>query len=154
MRICQQQAHLDLYAAPAVWQRHLHMLCRYKAVFSAGRSETMVEYDVAFKASGEITALKIRGYFLCGAFLDLGFNDMMVLQQGVDQVQPFNAPTVRSLYALLRRLCPDLGGDYTTKILSKGYRLGRSLYLQLQCSEVLQGLNIVAGSFWISTAML
>ena len=46
----------------------------------------MVEYDVGFKASGEIAALKIRGYFLCGAFLDLGFNDMMVLQQGVDQV--------------------------------------------------------------------
>jgi hypothetical protein len=52
----------------------------------AGRSETLVEYDVSFLPTGEITALKIRGYFLCGAFLDLGFNDMMVLQQGVDQV--------------------------------------------------------------------
>ena len=47
----------------------------------------MVEYDVGLKPSGGITALKIRGYFLCGAFLDLGFNDMMVLKQGVDQVQ-------------------------------------------------------------------
>ena len=71
-----------------------------KAVLPAGRSETMVEYDVGFKASGEITALKIRGYFLCGAFLDLGFNDMMVLQQGVDQVRPFTAPTVSSACAL------------------------------------------------------
>ena len=61
----------------------------------------MVEYDVGFQPSGEITALKIRGYFLCGAFLDLGFNDMMVLQQGVDQVRPFIAPTVSSLCALL-----------------------------------------------------
>ena len=52
----------------------------------AGRSETMVEYDVGLKPSGEITALKIRGYFLCGAFLDLGFNDMMVLKSGADQV--------------------------------------------------------------------
>jgi hypothetical protein len=52
----------------------------------AGRSETMVEYDVGLLPNGKITALKIRGYFLCGAFLDLGFNDMMVLQQGVDQV--------------------------------------------------------------------
>lgn len=52
----------------------------------AGRSETMVEYDVGFLPNGEISAIKIRGYFLCGAFLDLGFNDMMVLQQGVDQV--------------------------------------------------------------------
>ena len=58
----------------------------------------MVEYDVGFKPSGEITGLKIRGYFLCGAFLDLGFNDMMVLQQGVDQASI--APTV-SLF-----LCP------------------------------------------------
>ena len=41
---------------------------------------------MGLKPTGEITALKIRGYFLCGAFLDLGFNDMMVLQQGVDQV--------------------------------------------------------------------
>ena len=72
-----------------------------KAVLPAGRSETMVEYDVGFKASGEITALKIRGYFLCGAFLDLGFNDMMVLQQGVDQVQPFTALSASSLCSLL-----------------------------------------------------
>ena len=53
----------------------------------------MVEYDVGFKPSGEINALKIRGYFLCGAFLDLGFNDMMVLQQGVDQVHLRSAPS-------------------------------------------------------------
>ncbi len=41
---------------------------------------------MGLKPSGEITALKIRGYFLCGAFLDLGFNDMMVLKSGADQV--------------------------------------------------------------------
>ena len=61
----------------------------------AGRSETMVEYDVGLKSSGEITAIKIRGYFLCGAFLDLGFNDMMVLQQGVDQVHYSSAIQTR-----------------------------------------------------------
>ena len=48
----------------------------------AGRSETMVEYDVGFLPNGKITALKIHGYFLCGAFLDLGFNDMMVPAAG------------------------------------------------------------------------
>ena len=53
----------------------------------AGRSETMVEYDVGFDKSGKVTALKVRGYFLCGAHMDLGFNDMMVLQTGVDQVK-------------------------------------------------------------------
>jgi len=53
----------------------------------------MVEYDVGFKPSGEINAIKIRAYFLCGAFLDLGFNDMMVLKQGVDQVHLSSAPS-------------------------------------------------------------
>ncbi len=38
----------------------------------AGRSETMVEYDVGFDSEGKISALKIRGYFLCGADMDLG----------------------------------------------------------------------------------
>ncbi len=88
------------------------MLCCLNTVRPAGRSETMVEYDVGFKASGEITALKIRGYFLCGAFLDLGFNDMMVLQQGVDQVGLFSAPPVPSSCALLGALCLDLGGGH------------------------------------------
>ncbi len=47
---------------------------------------------MGLKPTGEIMALTIRGYFLCGAFLDLGFNDMMVLQQGVDQVHPPPVP--------------------------------------------------------------
>ncbi len=50
---------------------------------------------MGLKPTGEITALNIRGYFLCGAFLDLGFNDMMVLKQGVDQVH--DAPVARQL---------------------------------------------------------
>lgn len=59
-----------------------------------------MEYDVGMKPTGEITALKIRGYFLCGAFLDLGFNDMMVLQQGVDQVPSSSSTPIHHLLAL------------------------------------------------------
>ena len=77
VHVQQGPAVLGLCRAPAAWPRHLRVLCKSSAVLSAGRSETMVEYDVGFKPSGEITALSIRGYFLCGAFLDLGFNDMM-----------------------------------------------------------------------------
>ena len=31
----------------------------------------MVEYDVGFDAEGRVSALKVRGYFLCGADMDL-----------------------------------------------------------------------------------
>jgi xanthine dehydrogenase molybdopterin-binding subunit B len=55
----------------------------------AGRSETMVEYDAGFDGEGKVSALRVRGYFLCGASMDLGFNDMMVLQTGADQVLGF-----------------------------------------------------------------
>ena len=46
----------------------------------------MLEYDVGFDDEGKVTALKIRGYFLCGAEMNLGFNDMAVLAMAVDQV--------------------------------------------------------------------
>ena len=58
---------------------------------------------MGLKPTGEITALKIRGYFLCGAFLDLGFNDMMVLQQGVDQVPSCSSP--RTCQSIRLRSC-------------------------------------------------
>ena len=32
----------------------------------------MVEYDVGFDSEGKLSALRIRGYFLCGADMDLG----------------------------------------------------------------------------------
>lgn len=53
-----------------------------------GRSETMIEYDIGFDGRGKVQALKVRGFFLCGAHMDLGFNDMLVLQTGVDQARP------------------------------------------------------------------
>ena len=46
----------------------------------------MIEYDVGFNDEGKVAALKIRGYFLCGAEMNLGFNDMVILASGVDQV--------------------------------------------------------------------
>ncbi len=50
----------------------------------------MIEYDIGFDSEGKVHALKVRGYFLCGAHMDLGFNDMLVLQSGVDQARgPF-----------------------------------------------------------------
>lgn len=53
---------------------------------NAGRSETLIEYDLGFDERGKVQALKVRGYFLCGAHMDLGFNDMLVLKTGADQV--------------------------------------------------------------------
>lgn len=41
---------------------------------------------MGFDDEGNVAALKIRGYFLCGADMDLGFNDMLVLSVGADQV--------------------------------------------------------------------
>ena len=46
----------------------------------------MLEYDVGFDDEGKVAALKIRGYFLCGAEMNLGFNDMAVLAMAADQV--------------------------------------------------------------------
>jgi hypothetical protein len=46
----------------------------------------MIAYDVGFDVHGKVSVLKVRGFFLCGAHMDLGFNDMMVLQMGIDQV--------------------------------------------------------------------
>ena len=46
----------------------------------------MLEYDVGFDDKGKVAALKIRGYFLCGAEMNLGFNDMAVLTMAADQV--------------------------------------------------------------------
>ena len=46
----------------------------------------MVEYDVGFDDEGKVAALKIRGYFLCGAEMNLGYTDMVILAMGVDQV--------------------------------------------------------------------
>ena len=85
----------------------------------AGRSETMVEYDVGFLPNGEITALKICGYFLCGAFLDLGFNDMMVLQQGVDQVCliPFML-----WLSSTNRISLSFGSQFTPSLIPQGLR--------------------------------
>ena len=73
----------------------------------------MVEYDVGFKASGEITALKIRGYFLCGAFLDLGFNDMMVLQQGRRPGAALHCTLCVTLFVFpAGRVVPGLSGGH------------------------------------------
>ncbi|BDA47143.1 Xanthine dehydrogenase/oxidase [Coccomyxa sp. Obi] len=56
---------------------------------NGGRSETLIEYDLGFDERGKVQALKVRGYFLCGAHMDLGFNDMMVLKTGADQAYAF-----------------------------------------------------------------
>ena len=53
----------------------------------AGRSETEIEYDVGFNDEGRISALSIRGWWLAGADIDLGWNDMMIIKAGADQVQ-------------------------------------------------------------------
>ena len=53
---------------------------------ASGRSETELEYDVAFDDEGRVSALAVRGWFLAGADQDLAFNDMMILQVGADQV--------------------------------------------------------------------
>lgn len=52
----------------------------------AGRDESLIDYDVGFDDDGNVTALAIRGWFLCGADLDLGNADMEVLTGGIDQV--------------------------------------------------------------------
>ena len=36
--------------------------------------------------------IQVQGYFLCGSDLDLGFNDMAILQIGADQVASPSAP--------------------------------------------------------------
>lgn len=84
----------------------LHQSCASCRVMSArwdgaGRSETMIEYDIGFDTRGKVRALRVRGYFLCGAHMDLGFNDMMVLQTGVDQATaPLPIP-----FSLLLHVC-------------------------------------------------
>ena len=56
---------------------------------ASGRSETQLEYDVAFDDEGRVSALAVRGWFLAGADQDLAFNDMMILQVGADQASRF-----------------------------------------------------------------
>ena len=58
----------------------------------AGRSETKIEYDVGFDDAGQITALAVRGWFLAGAELDIGWNDLMIIRDGPDQVSLISVP--------------------------------------------------------------
>lgn len=69
------------------------MLHAFSVLCNAGRSETLIEYDLGFDERGKVQALKVRGYFLCGAHMDLGFNDMLVLKTGADQVR-FLSPVI------------------------------------------------------------
>ncbi|KAK9795562.1 hypothetical protein WJX73_009750 [Symbiochloris irregularis] len=52
---------------------------------NGGRDETLVEYDVGFDDQGKVNALAIKGWFLCGAHVDLASADMDVMAGGMDQ---------------------------------------------------------------------
>lgn len=65
----------------------------------------MLEYDVGFDDEGKVAALKIRGYFLCGAEMNLGFNDMAVLAMAVDQVHTDHSHCGHARWRLSVRAC-------------------------------------------------
>ena len=54
-----------------------------------GRCDVELEYDVGFDGAGRLEALAVRGWFLCGAVLDLAEGDAQILQSGADQARPW-----------------------------------------------------------------
>ena len=84
------------------FRHHSAFLCgsvlgSHTAGIFSGRDETLIDYDVGFDDDGNVTALAIRGWFLCGADLDLASSDMDVVTMGIDQVV---------CLLLIRNACP------------------------------------------------